>query len=57
MRSAVALFVGVSASGVALAALPRGTKSPVFTTDATLAGKPFKFSLADLKKGPVVLHF
>jgi peroxiredoxin Q/BCP len=42
----------------ALAALPDGTKAPVFTTDASLAGKTFKFSLADaLKKGPVVLYF
>jgi peroxiredoxin len=42
----------------AFAALPDGTKAPVFTTEASLAGKAFKFSLADaLKKGPVVLYF
>jgi thioredoxin-dependent peroxiredoxin len=42
----------------ALAALPDGTKAPLFTTEASLAGKAFKFSLADaLKKGPVVLYF
>jgi peroxiredoxin Q/BCP len=42
----------------AFAALPNGTQAPVFTTDASLAGKSFKFSLADaLKKGPVVLYF
>src|SRR6266704_3344766 len=42
----------------ALAALPDGTKAPDFSTQATLAGKPFKFSLADaLKQGPVVLYF
>src|SRR3979490_1736757 len=42
----------------ALAALPDGTKAPDFSTDASLAGKAFKFSLADaLKKGPVVLYF
>src|SRR3979490_929384 len=42
----------------ALAALPDGTKAPDFSTEATLAGKPFKFALADaLKKGPVVLYF
>src|SRR6266704_3633945 len=42
----------------ALAALPDGTKAPDFSTQATLAGKPFKFSLADaLKSGPVVLYF
>jgi thioredoxin-dependent peroxiredoxin len=40
------------------AALPDGTKAPDFSTTATLAGKEFKFSLADaLKKGPVVLYF
>src|SRR6202789_1206835 len=40
------------------AALKPGTQAPDFTTQATLAGKPFKFSLADaLKKGPVVLYF
>jgi peroxiredoxin len=40
------------------AALPEGAKAPDFSTEATLAGKPFTFSLADaLKKGPVVLYF
>ena len=42
----------------ALAALPDGTKAPDFSTEASLAGKSFKFALADaLKKGPVVLYF
>jgi thioredoxin-dependent peroxiredoxin len=42
----------------AFAALPDGTKAPDFSTDASLAGKAFKFSLQDaLKKGPVVLYF
>jgi len=40
------------------AALRPGTQAPDFTTQATLAGKPFKFALAEaLKKGPVVLYF
>ena len=40
------------------AALPNGAKAPDFTTEASLAGKTFKFSLTDaLKKGPVVLYF
>jgi thioredoxin-dependent peroxiredoxin len=40
------------------AALKPGAQAPDFTTEATLAGKPFKFSLADaLKNGPVVLYF
>jgi thioredoxin-dependent peroxiredoxin len=42
----------------AFAALSEGTKAPDFSTEASLAGKAFKFSLADaLKKGPVVLYF
>ena len=40
------------------AALQPGAEAPDFTTQATLAGKPFTFSLAEaLKKGPVVLYF
>jgi peroxiredoxin len=40
------------------AALKTGVQAPDFTTEATLAGKPFKFALADaLKNGPVVLYF
>jgi len=40
------------------AALQPGAQAPNFTTQATLAGKPFTFSLADaLKSGPVVLYF
>lgn len=41
-----------------LAALPNGTKAPDFTTQASLAGKAFTFSLSEaLKHGPVVLYF
>jgi thioredoxin-dependent peroxiredoxin len=40
------------------AALKPGDAAPDFTTEATLAGVPFKFALADaLKSGPVVLYF
>jgi peroxiredoxin len=40
------------------AALAPGAQAPDFTTQATLAGKPFTFSLANaLKNGPVVLYF
>jgi len=40
------------------AALQPGADAPDFTTQATLAGKPFKFALAEaLKAGPVVLYF
>jgi thioredoxin-dependent peroxiredoxin len=42
----------------ALAALPIGSKAPVFTLQATQGGNVFTFNLADaLKKGPVVLYF
>jgi peroxiredoxin Q/BCP len=51
-------LIGVIAAPGAFAALPDGHAAPDFTTQATLAGKPFTFSLADaLKKGPVVLYF
>jgi thioredoxin-dependent peroxiredoxin len=47
-------FVGTHS----LAALPNGTQAPDFTAQASLAGKPFTFSLAEaLKQGPVVLYF
>jgi peroxiredoxin len=42
----------------ALAALAVGAKAPDFTLSGYLAGKDFKFHLADaLRKGPVVLYF
>lgn len=42
----------------AQAALKPGAKAPDFTTQASLAGKPFRFTLSQaLKKGPVVLYF
>lgn len=42
----------------ALAALAVGAAAPDFSTQASLGGKEFNFSLADaLKKGPVVLYF
>jgi peroxiredoxin len=44
--------------GSAWAMLQPGASAPDFTTQATLAGKPFQFALASaLKKGPVVLYF
>ena len=52
------MLVGLIFAAPALAALKVGDKAPDFNTEATLAGKPFKFSLADaLKHGPVVLYF
>lgn len=42
----------------AAAALPPGANAPDFTAPASLAGKPFTYSLqAALKKGPVIVYF
>jgi len=53
--------LGLSAALLAAsahAALNIGDRAPDFTTQASLGGKVFTFSLADaLKKGPVVLYF
>lgn len=57
-RPFVAALITALIAIPAYAALPNGAKAPDFSTDASLAGKEFKFSLADaLKKGPVVLYF
>jgi peroxiredoxin len=57
-RPFVAALITALIAIPAYAALPDGAKAPDFSTDASLAGKEFKFSLADaLKKGPVVLYF
>ena len=51
-------LLGALATAAAYAALPNGHTAPDFTTQASLAGKPFTFSLAAaLKNGPVVLYF
>lgn len=59
MRTPLVFAIAASlAATSAGAALSNGSKAPDFSTQATLAGKPFSFSLADaLKKGPVVLYF
>ena len=59
MRTLRAFFLAaVLCATSGYAALPNGSKAPDFTTEASLAGKPFKFSLAEaLAKGPVVLYF
>ena len=58
------LLLALSAFAVSIAAVPSfaalkpGDKAPDFTTEASMGGKVFSFSLADaLKKGPVVLYF
>jgi len=59
MRRSIILALGCCLLASPLyAQLKVGASAPAFTTQATLAGKPFKFSLADaLKNGPVVLYF
>ena len=59
MRSALLCAASAAVIGLPVwAALPDGTKAPDIHTQATLAGKEFRFSLAEaLKKGPVVLYF
>ena len=59
MKRFVTLVLGAALFAAPLyAALKPGVQAPDFTTQATLAGKPFTFSLADaLKQGPVVLYF
>src|SRR6202161_509049 len=59
MKRLMILALGSAALAAPLyAALSPGAEAPVFTTQATLAGKPFTFSLTDaLKSGPVVLYF
>jgi peroxiredoxin Q/BCP len=57
-RSTTLVLGGCLLASPLYAALKQGDQAPAFTTPATLAGKPFTFSLADaLKNGPVVLYF
>ena len=57
-RSFVSALAAVMTAVPALAALPDGAQAPDFSTEASLAGKTFRFSLAKaLKNGPVVLYF
>jgi len=57
LKTMLAALTIASAAPV-VAALPIGAAAPDFTTQASLAGKPFPFHLAEaLKKGPVVLYF
>jgi thioredoxin-dependent peroxiredoxin len=55
------LLAGLASVAVALpvaAALQKGDTAPAFTAQASLAGKEFRYSLADaLKQGTVVVYF
>ena len=59
----MAVLASVAAAGLGSAVLARasldvGDKAPDFTAEAALAGKPYRFSLAEaLARGPVVLYF
>lgn len=56
-RTSIAIALAVFAA-TAHADLRPGDHAPPFTTQATLAGKPFTFSLTTaLRSGPVVLYF
>src|ERR1700722_20355409 len=58
MKRLIATLAMLSCAAVATAALKPGDKAPDFSTQASLAGKAFDFSLAAaLKNGPVVLYF
>jgi peroxiredoxin len=59
MKSVIALsFAAAVIAAPAHAALDVGQRAPDFTTQASLGGKVFTYSLDEaLKKGPVVLYF
>jgi peroxiredoxin len=51
-------FIAALLASPVYASLKPGDPAPDFTTEATLAGRPFTFALAAaLKTGPVVLYF
>ena len=55
---AVAALAALTLNSSSWAALDIGEKAPDFSAPAALAGKEYKFSLAEtLAKGPVVLYF
>lgn len=57
-KLAAAVMLSAVILAPASAALKVGDKAPDFSTQASLGGKVFNFSLGDaLKKGPVVLYF
>jgi peroxiredoxin len=54
----VLVSIAALVATAALAALKAGDVAPAFTAPASLAGKPFTYSLKDsLAKGPVVVYF
>jgi peroxiredoxin len=58
IRLVVVSAVVLTLAGSARAGLDIGERAPDFSADAALAGKVYKYSLAEsLRKGPVVLYF
>lgn len=58
MKQLAAIALLGAMTTTAFAALKTGSSAPDFSTQASLAGKAYTFSLAEaLKKGPVVLYF
>jgi len=58
LRSVVLGLLCVAAATTAFAALKAGYAAPAFSATASLAGKPFTYSLKDgLAKGRVVVYF
>ena len=58
MKKWIVCLTLLAGFAIAHAELKPGDKAPDFTTQASLGGKPFSFTLTDaLKKGPVVLYF
>lgn len=57
-RTVVTALAALTLATPVYAALKDGADAPVFTTQASLGGQEFTFSMADaLKNGPVVLYF
>lgn len=57
-RLLLTCLMSAAISTSALAALKPGDAAPLFTAQASLAGKEFRYSLQEsLKKGPVVVYF
>jgi peroxiredoxin len=58
LRRTASLFALMAATTASFAALKAGDTAPDFTATASLAGKPFTYSLKEsLAKGPVVVYF
>ena len=57
-RNVALVSIAALVATTALAALEAGDAAPAFTAQASLAGKPFAYSLKEsLAKGPVVVYF